>query len=58
MRVGRMAAAIGEKQIPHRSRSPVTGRNLAPNINGYRSRECGGEEESRHYWGDRSRGTI
>ena len=53
MRVGRMAAAIGEKQIPHRSRPRVTahwarsGRNLAP-INDYRSRECGGEEESRH----------
>ena len=42
-----MAAAIGEKQISHRSRPLVTGRNLAP-INGCRSWECGGEEESRH----------
>jgi hypothetical protein len=47
VRVDRMTAAIGETQISHYSRPPVTGRNLAP-INGCRTSECGGEEESTH----------
>ena len=56
MRVGRMAYAWPLRLEKSRfltaldRRSAVTGRNLAP-INGYRSRECGGEEESRQ--GDR-----
>ena len=44
-----MADAVGESQISHGSRPPVAGRNLAP-INGCRSSECGGEEESRHIY--------
>ena len=43
---GRVRIALSGSSS-HGSRPLVTGRNLAP-INGCRSLECGGEEESRH----------